>query len=74
LTGLGLFRPSARFMLVLICTRVKSSPFGAPDDPKIRADKPSLRCLDAAGGVVILEPCWKRPAGPKHTRAERVGS
>jgi hypothetical protein len=27
-----------------------------------------------ADGVVILEPFWERPAGPKHTRAEQVES
>ncbi len=29
---------------------------------------------EGPGGVVILEPLWERPAGPKHTRAEQVGS
>ena len=36
-----------------------------------RADKPFTRCLRLAGGVVVLEPFWERPAGPKHTRAEQ---
>ena len=39
-----------------------------------RADKPFTRGNQLAGGGVILEPFWERPAGPKHTRAEQVES
>jgi hypothetical protein len=33
-----------------------------------------IRCLSQVGGVVILEPFWERPAGPKLTRAEQEES
>ena len=41
---------------------------------RFRADKPFTRGNQLAGGGVILEPFWERPAGPKHTRAEQVES
>jgi hypothetical protein len=54
-------------MLVPTCTYVKF----APEVP-FWADKPFTRGNQLAGGGVILEPLWERPAGPKHTRAEQV--
>jgi hypothetical protein len=59
----------SHFMRVPIRTFVKFGP-----EFLFWADKPFTRGNQLAGGGVILEPFWERPAGPKHTRAEQVES
>jgi len=52
------------------------SVFCARNHPEFRADKPFTRGPCPAGGVVILEPFWERPAGTQtHSRRtdEKLG-
>ena len=52
-----------------------SGPFlRAPKSPEFQGRQALHPLPRPAGGVVVLEPIWERPAGPKHTRAEQEES
>ena len=45
--------------------------FSAPKAVRIQGKQTRHPLPRPADGVVNLEPFWRRPAGPKHTRAEQ---
>ena len=69
-TPVPIFRP--RFQRPNSVTLSHFRPvFSAPKVPRIQGKKARHPLPRPAGGVLILEPIWERPAGPKHTRAEQ---